>query len=318
MQGGAVTLARLVQEGNYSPNVIIASDMMDVSLFRAITRTEIPIALYFHENQLSYPQNARQKHGWQYGFINYASALASDAVLFNSQYHLDDFFAQLHQMLKHFADFNELQTITELREKASVLSLGLDLQRFDPYLAPNLVSRNETPIILWNHRWEADKNPIEFFEALYSLQQQGFDFQVIITGENLRQVPDEFEDAQKQLKDRLIHFGYIEGFRDYVKLLQMADYVVSTAHQEFFGVSVSEAIYCGCIPILPKRLNYPYLIPNSLHHACLYPEGKLVQLLSHHLNGRFQVDVAVLKSKIAQYDWTIIAPKYDAALAELC
>ena len=80
MQGGAVTMARRFQALETQPDLIIASDMMDVSLFRAITRTNIPIALYFHENQLTYPQNRRQHHGWQYGFINYASALTADRL----------------------------------------------------------------------------------------------------------------------------------------------------------------------------------------------------------------------------------------------
>lgn len=318
MQGGAISFARLFDEGAYSPDVILATDMMDVSLFRAVTRTTIPIALYFHENQLSYPQNHRQHHGWQYGFINYASALASDAIFFNSQYHHDNFFEQLRRMLKHFADFNELQTIDELRDKASVLSLGLDLRRFDAFLETKPPCANKSPVILWNHRWEPDKNPQEFFESLYELDRQDFDFRVIVIGENVRQVPEEFEQARKRLGDRIIHFGYVEQFCDYVQLLQTADYVVSTAYQEFFGVAVSEAIYCGCIPILPKRLNYPHLIPESSHHSCLYPEGKLVQLLRHHLNGKFQIDTTLLKSKIAQYDWAIMAPQYDTVFDKLC
>ena len=83
MQGGAVTLARQFQQLRTRPEVILASDMMNLATFRALTRdvtTSIPTALYLHENQLSYPQNTRQGHGWRYGFINYTSALAADAI----------------------------------------------------------------------------------------------------------------------------------------------------------------------------------------------------------------------------------------------
>ena len=78
-------------------------------------------------------KNSRQKHGWQYGFINYASALSADAIFFNSQYHLQNFFEELPRMLKHFADFNELQTVEQLQARASVIPPGIDLRRFDAY-----------------------------------------------------------------------------------------------------------------------------------------------------------------------------------------
>ena len=36
--------------------------------------------------------------------------------------------------------------------------------------------------------------------------------------------------------------------------------------QEFFGIAVMEAAYCGARPLLPRRLAYPELYPP----ACLY------------------------------------------------
>ena len=58
MQGGAVTLARLFTERKLQPDVILASDMFDLATFRALTRQDnAPCAMYFHENQLTYPQN---------------------------------------------------------------------------------------------------------------------------------------------------------------------------------------------------------------------------------------------------------------------
>ncbi|MEO1289871.1 MAG: DUF3524 domain-containing protein, partial [Chloroflexota bacterium] len=305
MQGGAVTMAREFLASEQSPDLIIASDMMDVSLFRAMTRTDYPIALYFHENQLTYPQNRRQHHGWQYGFINYASALASDYIFFNSQFHHDNFFEELPRMLKHFADYNELQSIDDLRAKASVLPLGLDLRRYDAYRQNH---QNQTPIILWNHRWEADKNPTAFFNALIQLADEGFDFQVILAGENFRQNPIEFESARNTLGERILHYSFVESFADYARLLWQADYVVSTAYQDFFGIAVTEAIYCGCIPLLANRLNYPHLIPDEYHHACLFRDGTLYGHLKQHLLGNRSVDIAPLQQHIAQYDWSQIAP----------
>lgn len=314
MQGGAVTMAKLFLELEYQPDLIVTSDMMDVSLFRAITRTNSPIALYFHENQLTYPQNQRQHHGWQYGFINYASALSADKLFFNSQFHHDNFFKELPRMLKHFADYNELQTINELRTKASILSLGLDLQRYDTFREKY---NNEIPIILWNHRWEADKNPTAFFQALLKLAEENIDFQVIIAGENFRQNPTEFEQAREALGERVLHYGFVESFAEYAHLLWQADYIVSTSYQDFFGIAVAEAIYCGCIPLLANRLNYPHLIPETHHHACLFRDGTLYGHLKQHLLGKRPVDSQLLQTHIAQFDWSQMTPIYDATFAKM-
>lgn len=314
MQGGAVTMAREFQALETAPDLIIASDMIDASLFRAITRTEIPIALYFHENQLTYPQNRRQHHGWQYGFINYSSALTADKVFFNSDFHLHSFFEELPRMLKHFADYNELQTIEQIQAKSTVLPLGLDLNRFNPHKTQK---HNHTPVILWNHRWEADKNPRAFFQALYQLDSEGFDFQLILLGENFRQNPKEFERAKTHFGASILQYGYTENFTDYARLLWQSDYVVSTSYQDFFGISLAEAIYCDCIPLLANRLNYPALIPENYHPECLFPDGGLYGLLKHHLTDTPAIDTSQLRQHIAQYDWSIMAPHYDSIFAGL-
>ena len=324
MQGGAVTLARLYDElvaDSWRPQVILASDMFDLSTFRALTRQQtahIPVALYFHENQLSYPQNSRQRHGWRYGFINYISALAADALWFNSHYHLSDFFAMLPRMLKHFADYNELQTVDALRARASVLPLGMGLARFDAYQPDSALDADDsTPLLLWNHRWEEEKNPRAFFDALYGLQAAGYDFRVALAGENVRQEPQEFLSARERLGAKVVHYGYAESFAAYARLLWSADYVVSTSYQDFFGIAITEAMYCGCVPLLPRRLNYPYLVPQAQHASCLYGRGKLLALLRHHLDGRLQADPVASRAAVEPFDWSQMAARYDAALAAL-
>lgn len=315
MQGAAITFARLLKS---KPDLILASSMMDLSIFRALTRervADVPVAMYFHENQLSYPQSRRQNHGWRYGFINYVSALCADANFFNSQFHLDDFLAQLPRMLKHFADYNELETIDEIRAKSSILPLGIDLLRFDEHRDRR--QQQEEPLILWNHRWEHDKDPAAFVGSMIRLADEGCDFQLAITGERFGELPESFKRAQSRLGDRIIQLGYVDSFEEYARLLWRADYVVSTARQEFFGLSVCEAIYCGCIPILPDRLNYPDLIAEELKPVCLYQRDRLTAQMRYHLEGDLRLDTTALRDKIASFDWRLKAPVYDAALAAL-
>jgi glycosyltransferase involved in cell wall biosynthesis len=96
--------------------------------------------------------------------------------------------------------------------------------------------------------------------------------------------------------------------------------VVSTALHEFFGISVVEAVYCGCLPLLPRRLAYPEVIPESHHETCLYEgfEG-LLERLRWALTDPDAARQAAqgLRRAVACYDWASVAPRYDAALAEL-
>lgn len=321
MQGGAITMARLVMQQASIPDALLVSDMMNTATFRALLGDDyrrVPIALYFHESQLSYPQNSRQAHGWRYAFINAISALAADAVWFNSQYHLDAFFVQLPNMLKHFADNNELQVVDVLRQRSAVLPLGLDLRQMDA-LKPNAAPASGAPVLLWNHRWEEEKNPQRFVETLHWLKSDGVPFRVAFAGEKPGQSATVFDEALTSFAAETIQFGHVADFQQYVALLWQSDIVVSTAFQDFFGSAVAEAIYTGCIPALPDRLNYPYLLPEAARESLLYHDkgSALAHLLKRMLNGEIQPDRTALRQHIAQFDWSLIAPQYDSALEAL-
>jgi len=324
MHGGAVSLAKQFLALQTPVDVIFASDMLDLTTFLALTRTQsagILVALYFHENQLTYPwsptdRDVAAKRDSHYGFINYASALAADTIFFNSEYHLNALFDALPRFLKHFPDFNGLENVATLRQKSSVLPLGLDLRRFDAY-RPSPKTTNEPPLILWNHRWEYDKNPADFFDALYALANKGFDFEVAILGENFRNAPLEFEQARERLGHRIVHFGFVESFADYADRLWHADILPVTSIHDFFGISVAEAIYCGAFPLLPNRLNYPAFIPPDLHHRHLYSStDALVQKLTIAIDD-YSLDDDRLHATAARFDWSTMAAVYDTKLSQL-
>ena len=163
MHGGAITLANQFLEKAKQYDLILATDMMDIALFKSLIsekHNNTPIALYFHENQLCYPwsetdRDVQQNRDSHYGFINFSSALVADKIFFNSQFHKNAFLGALPNFLKGFPDYNELSSIKKIKEKSEVLHLGMDLQKFDKYQK----EKNQKPLILWNHRWEYDKNP---------------------------------------------------------------------------------------------------------------------------------------------------------------
>jgi hypothetical protein len=60
MHGGAVTVARKFLASESRPDLILATDMLDLTTFLALTRcrtANIPTVIYFHENQLTYPRS---------------------------------------------------------------------------------------------------------------------------------------------------------------------------------------------------------------------------------------------------------------------
>jgi glycosyltransferase involved in cell wall biosynthesis len=320
MQGGSITLARQAQARDEGPDFILASDMLNLPLFLSMTNRmgvtpggslcETPVAIYFHENQLTYPLQPGEKRDLHYGFINVASALQADALLFNSAYHMDAFLEELPRLLKHFPDYNELWAVDALQAKARVLPLGLDLACFDAH-APQEPTSGRAQI-LWNHRWEYDKDPETFFRAIYTLVDEGLDFGLMLLGESFRNQPDEFLQVRQRLPDRVTHFGYVEDAATYGRLLWQADIVVSTALHEFFGAAMVEACYCGCTPILPRRLSYPELIPPAYHTRCLYDDmDGLLNRLRRAILGVHDTRAFSLQNEMARFDWGHQAPRYD-------
>ncbi len=323
MQGGAVTLARKAGRLENTPDLILASDMLNLPLFLALSGSRlagVPVVLYFHENQLTYPLQPGEKRDLHYGFINWASALRADTVCFNSAYHQEAFLEELPRLLKHFPDYTELWSVASLRARSQVLPLGLDLARLDGYRPQQPAEgrpkpADTRPAILWNHRWEYDKDPVTFFQAIYALHEEGLDFGLILLGEAFRNHPDEFLEVRQRLPERIVHFGYAEDAAAYSRLLWQADIVVSTALHEFFGAAVVEACYCGCFPILPRRLSYPELLPEQHHSACLYDDFEgLLSRLRWALSHVEQVRRVSLAQAMAHFDWGMMAGRYDGLL----
>ncbi len=318
MHGGAVTLARQYLRERPEADLILATDMLDLSTFLALTRGvthDLPVALYMHENQLTYPMRPGEKRDLHYGFINYASMLCADAILFNSSYHLQSWFDELQRMLKHYPDHNELDTVSALRRRASVLPVGLALRPLDA--ARPAEPRQGPLLILWNHRWEYDKNPGVFLQALYALAECGVEFEVALLGEHFVSEPPEFAEARERLGSRIVQYGYAPSRDGYARWLWEADVVVSTALHDFFGVAVVEAMYCDCLPVLPNRLAYPQFIPAEDRAFSLYDtDVELVQRLAWAAGHVAEVRAHSLRPVAAAYDWAHIAPVYDAVFAE--
>jgi glycosyltransferase involved in cell wall biosynthesis len=325
MHGGAVTLAGQFVERDFRPDLVIASDMLDLTTFLALARdrlAEVKIAVYFHENQISYPwpqgdPDPAGERDVHYGFINFTSALAADAVCFNSEYHRTSFLGGLVPFLQAFPDYSGVDAVEVVRAKSHVLPLAVDLGRFDEYrrkVEHDLArpQHGRRPLILWNHRWEYDKNPEDFFRALFALKDQGLEFDVAVLGESFREKPPVFAEAVSRLGERIVQFGFVEDFGTYASWLWEADLIPVTSVHDFFGASIVQAIYCNTYPLLPRRLAYPEHIPEEHQGDHIYEDlTDLVTRLRHRIDNIGETRRIETQAFVRQYDWETMAPEYD-------
>ena len=320
MHGGAITLANQFLELNEKIDLILCSDFLNLPVFKSICSQKIqniPIIMYFHENQLSYPWSPEDKdidlkRDLHYYYINYTSSLVSDFNLFNSKYHLDSYFISLKKYLKKMPDFNNFESIDLISKKSSVLYIGCDLEKFNKY---RLEKRNKKPLILWNHRWEFDKNPELFFNTLIQLKDRGFDFELAILGEQFKDFPKIFNKAKIELSSNIVHFGYCESFEDYAKWLWRADLLPVTSNQDFFGISIIEAVYCNTYPILPNRLTYPELFDYKFNKNTFYEnDDDLLNKIIDFFNNKNQSNYSY---QLFDYNWKNAVKKYDETFLKL-
>ena len=316
MHGGAVTIASKFNKMRWVPDIILCTDMMDLTVFISLSRKkikDIPIALYFHENQLSYPwkpddRDVKHKRDMHYSFINFSSALAADKVLFNSEFHMNSFIKNLKRFLKSFPDNREIEKVKQIKNKSKVLYLGLNLKKFDQLE----VKTNNKPTLLWNHRWEYDKNPGLFFNTLKKLKENNIDFELVVVGENFNRAPSIFDEARKIFNDNIIHWGYAKTFDEYADNLWKSNILPVTSIQDFFGISIMEAIYCNNLPILPYRLSYKELVPKRFKELVFYENDQsFYQKVCWAINNYSKIELSPLKTNAKRFDWNIMAPIYD-------
>ncbi|NJN67433.1 MAG: DUF3524 domain-containing protein [Chloroflexaceae bacterium] len=324
MRGAAVTFARMVRERAAlmpTPDLVFTTDMLDLAVFRSLTRDSLPphlpMVVYFFENQLTYPLPPERPRDLSFAWTNYTTALTANRVLFNSDFHRRWFTEALPGLLGRYHDYQERETIAIIGAKSQVLPTGIDLQRLDlpqPLPPPG----THPPVILWSSRWDYDKQPQVFFEALEALEARGADFRLIVAGEAVDPHTPEFVAARQRWSPRLIHWGYPADTATYRRLLHQADIIVSTAIQETLGIGLLEALYCGCIPVLPHRLVYPELLPDRFHANCLYTTfADLVERLSHAVQQCAGLKRHDWRALAAPYDWARMAPRYDSVVEEV-
>jgi len=255
---------------------------------------------------------------YQFGFTDITTALAADRVIFNSRTHRAAFFKALPAFIKMMPEYRPGWVVEEIRSKADVLYPGCRFPAQEP-VAENF-PRELPPLIIWNHRWEFDKNPAEFFQALDAVADAGAEFRLALLGENCQMVPKAFLGARERYGARVVQYGYVASRRQYINWLSQGSIVISTAQQENFGISMVEAIRYGCVPLLPARLVYPEIIPARYHPEVLYRSyPDLVAKLLDRVNNYsdYRALGSVLSREMGRFAWENTIDRYDLELERL-
>lgn len=262
MQGAAAWFSEHLAAS--SPDVILTTDMVDVSRLRGL----LPAALrntriiqYFHENQLTFPwpdhdPDLEQRIDRTYGMTNVMSALAADEVWFNSQFHRQTFLEAAAQIVEEMPDG---KFSLERLKSSQVRYLPVNLERFGNLTADQIHRPLHKPLrIVWNHRWTMDKGADRFVVLLNALQAQGIQFELALMGLGLDSSQWNLE--MKAFTDQIRFRQPAASPSEYSHWLTWADVMFHDPRQEFFGVSVVEAMHHGVLPIVPHWGPYKELL----------------------------------------------------------
>lgn len=261
MRHAAVTFAKILREPTTDPpyDAVFCTDMLNLAEFRGLCSRgvrDLPAVVYYHENQLTYPQQFEDERDLHFAFTNFTTALSADAVWFNSGFHRTEFLAALTDRLRRMPDFQPVNGVEDIAAKSRVCYPGVEL------IVPAAEHHppSEPLQIVWVSRWEHDKDADTFFAALRMLKERGVELRLSVLGESFREIPPCFDRAKCDLGEHISHWGYAESREDYRRILRRADVVVSTALHEFFGIAIVEAVSAGCHPLVPNRLAYPEVL----------------------------------------------------------
>lgn len=252
-------------------DLVVASDLVNLAELQGLWPQKTNTVLYMHENQLTYPLQNHVERDANYVMTDLLSAHSATQIAFNSHSHMNAFFEAVQQFSKRTPDCTPGWIVPALKKKSRVLYPGI-------YLGNTAVLRQtegpgdhgSPPVLLWNHRWEYDKVPQDFFHLLQRLQAEDFSFRLILLGDRAAAPPPALVEIKRRFSDQVLFCGYAKTKAEYVSWLQRGDIVISTAIQENFGISCIEAMNQGCFPLFPQRLSYPEIVPPNLHGQCLY------------------------------------------------
>ena len=298
--------------------LVMTTSAVDLSALRGFVPAlaRWPTIAYFHENQFAYPMRQRaRRNALHLQLLDVYTALAADAAWFNSAYNRDTMLQGARDLLGRMPDGVPPEALERLEQIASVVPVGLDRRLLELERPPPDPDRVH---LLWSHRWEYDKAPEVFFEALERLVADGLGdrFALHVLGQRFRQAPEIFERARGRLSEQIQTWGWRAERADYEAALSRCDLIVSTALHEFQGLAVLEAMAAGCHAVAPDRLAYREYVDPAWRYPSTPQAPKeearaLAALLADRLEATgWRADASAPRQRAAAWSWHELGPRY--------
>ncbi|MBT8484657.1 MAG: DUF3524 domain-containing protein [Phycisphaerales bacterium] len=230
-----------------------------------------PAIVYMHENQAAYPAGERgpDPRDVHFALTNLASVRVADLVIWNSAWNRRSFAAGIRAIMRHARDADG-SLVEGLEEIGTVIwppveppppDLGVLHNREAGRTIDGAGAGGAGTRVVWPHRWEYDKGPDELL-AIAGVETERLNLRWILLGQQFGQTPPALARFRAEHESAIVHAGYAADRLAYWRWLASADWVLSTARHEFFGIAVVEALLAGCLPWLPARLSYEEILPS--------------------------------------------------------
>ncbi|MFI5379419.1 MAG: DUF3524 domain-containing protein [Tepidisphaerales bacterium] len=214
-----------------------------------------PSVVYFHDNQL--PAEGMRAESPLH-LVNLTTANAASEIWFNSIYHLKTFLRKATALVEGHPELSARNPLPELTGKAHLMPPPVDLTLDHDVLQQEEIKRD--PRVLFVDTRDADLRTLNF--ALGVLERRGEKVTLVtigpVVGLECRgpriTIAEQDEIAQ-------------------IRALHQAGVMLSTRPHAPSDYHAVRALNAGCWPIFPDSGVYPELLPEAMHHACLYETG---------------------------------------------
>jgi glycosyltransferase involved in cell wall biosynthesis len=307
MRGAALEFARRFETESPEPDGIFVTSLANAAELRSLlppaART-MPLAVYFHENQLAYPIQHFDQRDHHFAWTNLHSALVADRLAFNSQFNLESFLEGMDLVIRKMPDARPDWVLDRIRDRAQVLPVPID--------APTGERNPSGPChIVWNHRREFDKGGESLLDAAGALVESGLEFRFSLLGQEFETCPPVYREVAQKLGNHLAHDGFVESRDEYSQILARADVALSTARHEFQGLSVLEACAAGATPLVPDALAYRELFPEEWRYRS---DADLCDRLVDRVRDVERWRATDPRSVARPFTWPELAPRWEKFL----
>jgi len=169
--------------------------------------------------------------------------------------------------------------ITNEKKIHEIIQASSSFQSQDKNTARAELSVTGVPIFLWVGRLDANKDPVTVvkgFIQFLSFYPGARLYMIYQTSELLNEITALITAEKKSENIRLIGFVAHQKMQSWYN---SADFIISGSHYEGSGIAISEAMSCGCIPILTNIISFRRMTgPDKC--GLLYEPGNDKELLA--------------------------------------